>query len=384
MSIEARREYLTAIRERYQNSTKKEKGNILKEFCRVCHYHRKHAIRILNGRLEPRMRKPGRRPVYGETFITHLCELWNAMGRLCSKNMVAGLPVWIPYYEPNPVLPDAVKQQLLKVSSATIDRLLKPYRTIQQRGLSTTKPTMWIKGRIPIELLHSKITEPGFIEADTVAHCGNSIFGEYANTLTVTDLFSAWTENRASWTKSAQGIVERVKEVEKKLPFTLQGFACDNGTEFINQHLEEYLTQRSKPIKFVRRRPYKKNDSAHVEQKNWTSVRQLFGYHRLDDNGLIPLMNEIYSAYWNPLLNYFTPSLKLIEKTRIGGKLKKKYDLPQTPYQRLINSEHLHPSLKARLKIEFQAKNPFTLKKELDRKLKIFFRLVEINKQRAA
>jgi 5S rRNA maturation endonuclease (ribonuclease M5) len=206
-----------------------------------------------------------------------------------------------------------------------------------------------------------------------VAHCGNSLSGNFANTLTVTDLLSGWTANRATINKEAVDIVAKIKDIRAGLPFPMIGFASDNGSEFINRSLLDYL-QNSKHghIKFVRRRPYKKNDNAHVEQKNDTHVRQLFGYCRIEEYELVDLMNDIYRNYWNPLLNYFCPALKLIKKVRIGGKLRKTYDKPKTPYDRLINSGKLTEQQLARLTSDRELLDPILLKRGLDAKLRLF------------
>jgi hypothetical protein len=267
------------------------------------------------------------------------------------------------------------------MSSATIDRRLRDYRdkTDLLGGISTTKSS-WVKSKIPIKLLDHNVIEPGFMESDTVAHCGNSLSGEFINTLTVTDLYSGWTENRALFTKVSEQVVRQVNSIESKLPFEMKGFASDNGTEFLNHDLHRYFKNRKNPVEFVRRRPYKKNDNAHVEQKNFTHVRSLFGYERFEDPELVQKMNEIYQAYWNPLWNYFTPCLKLQSKTRIGGRVKKKYDQPKTPVQRLIECPTLPSPQLSYLKEQLRGRNPFWLKQQLDKKLKEFFELVEKKK----
>lgn len=381
MPIEMKRAYLEAIKERYSKSTKKQKGQILKEFCEVCGYSRKYAIRILRGRVKAAgLNKPGPKAKYDQVVVHHLSILWESMNKMCSKKMKAAIPLWLPFYKD---IDQRSHDLLLRVSASTIDRLLKPYRDPRLRGISTTSPS-FVKHRIPIELLDGEITEPGHMESDTVAHCGDSASGTFVNSLTMTDLLSGWTVNRAIWGKSAENTLDEIKIAEAQLPFKMQGFACDNGTEFLNEALLEYLTEQKKdPVKFVRRRPYKKNDAAHVEQKNFTHVRELFGYDRFDHQGLVTLMNEIYQAFWNPLLNYFTPVMKLTQKTRVGSKTKKKYDQPKTPYQRLLEAGSLTEQQKGRLREAYQGKNPFFLKKELDRRLKIFFGIVEMHRREA-
>lgn len=375
MTTEMRRVYLETVRSRYQKITKKEKSLILNEFCNVCGYERKYAIRILWSHVEPRSRRPGPKRIYSHQVIPHLIYFWNAMNRCCSKKMKAALPLWMPFYR-EPIDP-GVKALLLKMSSATIDRRLRDYRESSEvRGLSATRST-WVKSKIPLKLLDHAVTEPGFVESDTVAHCGTSLAGNFISSLTITDLYSGWTENRAVLTKTSEQMIPQIKDIEARLPFEMKGFASDNGTEFLNQDLHFYLRKRQKPIEFVRRRPYKKNDNAHVEQKNFTHVRSLFGYLRFEHPELVSRMNEIYRAYWNPLWNYFTPCLKLKEKTRIGGRVKKVYDGPKTPVQRLIEAPDMTSWQISYLKEQQRSKNPFWLKQQLDLKLKEFFKLAE-------
>lgn len=383
MTIEARREYLVAIRERYGNSTKKQKSLILEEFCKVCGYSRKYAIRILQGKVEPRRIKPGPKPVYDDLIVYHLYRLWQEMGQMCSKLMVAAIPKWLPYYK-DPTFNEEIESKLAAISASSIDRLLAK-RKKALRGLSTTRPSAFMKSKIPIELIQGLITRPGFIEADTVAHCGNSAAGPFISTLTMTDLATAWTENRATWRKQGEDIVKQIADIERSLPFKMHGFSCDNGSEFLNESLVNYFKDnRPKPVQFARRRPYKKNDAAHVEQKNDATVRQIFGYERFDDQSLVDKMNEIYKVIWNPLVNYFKPTLKLMRKERIGGRLRKFYDKPRTPYQRLLESEEISDERKERLRGKYYCLNPFTLRIQLDESLKAFMRRVkELNYQRS-
>lgn len=382
MSIEARKEYLKAILQRYSQATKTQKKSILDEFCNVCGYSRKYAIRVLGRGHSVETKKPGPRRKYDDHLIEHLVKLWQAMGNMCSKKMVAALPIWLPFYRPLN-LSEEQKGLLLTISSSSIDRCLKKYK--EQRGLSGTEASSF-KSLISLQLIKSEeLTVPGYIEADTVAHCGNSLSGQFAWSLTMTDLYSGWTENRAVWTKDSYNVLLAIKDIEENLPFFIHGFASDNGTEFINNELLEYFKKREDlPVEFIRRRPYKKNDNAHVEQKNWTHVRQIFSYDRVDNKHLVNLMNEIYKTYWNPLLNYFTPSLKLVEKTRIGGRIKKKHDKPQTPYQRLMASKTLTLVQRERLRKEYESLNPFKIRKLLDEKLKEFYRIIDTRGSKAA
>lgn len=255
MTIELKRSYINSVRTRYQNSTKKQKTKILDEFCATTKLSRKHAIRALNGKVNLKLIKPGRKAKYSSAeFLLHLVELWELMGRINSKKMKAAIPLWLPYYKD---IASSISTLLLEVSPATIDRLLKPYKNKKKKGLSSTRPSL-IKNKIPLKLLDREVDYPGFIEADTVAHCGESLSGEFISTLTMTDLYSGWTENRALWTKTSEQVVKQMKRVESRLPFMMVGLAVDNGSEFLNHDLHGYLTKRQAPLNFVRRRPYKK------------------------------------------------------------------------------------------------------------------------------
>ena len=216
------------------------------------------------------------------------------------------------------------------------------------------------------------------MEADTVAHCGNSLQGDFIWSLTMTDIHTGWTENRAVWNKGAIGVKKQVISIENTVPFKLLGFDCDNGSEFLNHHLFRYFKENGKNTQFTRSRPYKKNDNAHVEQKNWTQVRHLFGYDRLDIETLVEPMNDLYSNEWSLYNNFFRPSQKLIEKTKINSKYKKKYDKPKTPYERVLESEYVSIEKKEKLKNIYKELNPFELKNKIEYKLKEIFKDVMV------
>lgn len=366
--------YLKRMRERYQNAPKKIKTQILSEFCFNSGYSRKHGCRILNGSIEPRKRRPGPQAKYGTEVVHHLVILWKAMNKICSKKMKAALPLWLKFYKD---ANEEIKQKLINMAPSTIDKKLHPYRGPIPKGKSTTRGLKMMMSKIPLKLLEGEIKEPGWTEMDTVAHCGDNIAGEYAHSITLTDLFSGWTENSSVWTKEAEQVLKKIKKLEARLPFKLLGCGVDNGSEFMNGFLSKYFFDRPEPIDFVRRRPYKKNDNAHVEQKNYTHVRELFAYERFDQFELTVLMDEIYQVYWNPLNNYFIPALKLISKERHGSKIKKKYDKPKTPCQRLLESDHVSLEVKKQLRHNMSYKNPFFLKKELENKLKVFQQKLE-------
>lgn len=381
MGGNTRREYLAAIRQRYSDASKEEKSLILHEFCEVCTYHRKHAIRLLNQRKRGPTKRPGRKPVYRSTeFLRALRRIWLATDQMCSKKLVVAIPLWLPFYEgTSEKLSARATDQLLSVSAATIDRLLAKTRAkTRPRGLGGTKPGRLLRNQIPIRTHSWDISQPGFMEADTVAHCGNSMAGDFIWSLTLTDIHTGWTECRATWNNGATGVIEQIKNIQINLPFELKGFDCDNGGEFLNHHLLRYFTDHKPKIKFTRSRPYKKNDNAHVEQKNWSFVRQLLGYDRLENYKLVKPINNLYAKQWNLLQNHFCPTLKLLEKKRINSKYYKKYETPRTPYQRLIESPYLSKKDKKTLENLHQTLDPFHLKRQIDRQLKEIFRLVTV------
>jgi len=244
--------YLKNVRERYQKSTKKLKTAILSEFCVNSGYNRKHASRILTGVLEPRKARPGPKLKYNsDKFLRHLKFFWESMNRMCGKNMVAALPIWLPKYSEK--IPDEVLKELLQISASTIDRRLKLYKNTKPKGLSSTTASL-LKNRIPVRTLDAHAECPGIVNADTVAHCGTSLSGDFANSLTIVDLYSAWTVNRAIWKKEAEPTLKQIKKAESLFPFSWIEFFSDNGNEFINHTLEPYLLKRAVPINFKRTR----------------------------------------------------------------------------------------------------------------------------------
>ena len=381
MGKNERHAYLEAIIDRYRKADKKTKAVILDEFCAVCGYNRKYAIRLLNRHRKRSKRRPGRKPVYRSTeLMTALKRIWLTTDQMCSKRLVVAIPLWLPFYEQAyEQLSNEVKEKLLSISAATIDRLLAPTRVkIRSRGIGGTKPGSLLRNQIPIRTHNWDISQPGFMEADTVAHCGNSLAGDFIWSLTLTDIHTGWTECRATWNNGAKGVIEQIKNIQTKLPFELKGFDCDNGSEFLNYHLLRYFTNHRPKIKFTRSRPYKKNDNAHVEQKNWTHVRHLLGYDRFDNPKLVKMINCLYTNQWSLLQNHFCPTLKLKEKKRINSKYYRKYETPQTPYQRLMLSPHISDDNKITLKNIHQTLDPFILKQQIKRLLKKIFKLVSV------
>lgn len=367
MINETKDEYRVAITDRYRKAGRKYKKLILDEFCRVWGYHRKHAIRLL-GKNPPRVHSPrGARPEYDADVVHILENIWLATSRLCSKLLKAALPIWMPHYRKTHKVSAEVAEKVLRISPATIDRLLKPTRRVYgSKGCCGTRPGTWLKHQVPIKTDHSDVDRPGILHADTVAHGGNSVEGNFVWTLTLTDVFSGWTENRAVWNKGYEGIKQALQEIENELPFTLLGFHSDNGGEFLNHHLFHYLSERKSPITLTRGRPSHKNDNPYAEQKNWFRVRQILGYQRIEDESLIPTINLLYRSC-SLYSHFFCPSQKLLTKEKIGSRYIRKYEkLPQTPYQRLMDSPHLFEPQKTHLTEVFCNLNPYSLKKLID------------------
>jgi hypothetical protein len=376
MSPTTKKEHLAIITQRYQRATREKKTKILDEFCANFSYNRKYAIRRIQAFLRPKKKSvrhsPGPRPRYQEPAVLKtLQEIWLAAHMPCSKRLKASLPLWLPSYQAQSgSLNSTCLQQLATISPATIDRLLKSFRLYHTgKGRSATKPGLLLKHHIPIQTCRWDETRPGFLEADTVAHCGDSLAGAFIYTVDITDLATGWTEQRAVWGKGEKDVLEQLKDIEAALPFPLLGFDCDNGSEFLNWHIVHHFQERKTPVAFTRSRPYKKDDNAHIEQKNWTQVRQWLGYQRFDNPDLVPLLNDLYTSQWRLLLNFFLPSTKLLKKERVGSKIVKKHDVPKTPYHRLLESDSISSKTISQLKDLFQTLNPFTLRKTIDQKI---------------
>jgi hypothetical protein len=376
MSPRSKQEYVEAIFLRYKRASRKEKTTILDQFCTVCEYHRKHAIRLLRGFkrfTKPKAKKRGRPSRYQTPAILNpLKTIWVAANLPCSKRLKAILPLWLAGYSKQfgTLSPDTT-DALVSISPATIDRVLKSVRvSYHKRGRATTKPGTLLRKHIPINTTQWDEARPGFLEADTVAHCGSSTAGMFAYTIDCVDIATGWTEQRAVWGKGQTGVLEQIHHIEQSLPFPLRGFDCDNGSEFLNHHLLRHFSDRKHPIQFTRSRAYHKDDNAHVEQKNWTHVRQWLGYERFADPSIVVLLNALYTNEWRLFHNFFCPSMKLIAKERIGSKTLKRHDSPKTPYQRIMESPHIGKTVKTALTNQLRTLNPFVLREAMESKLK--------------
>ena len=378
MSLSAKREYLSNIHGRYQRAGRPHKTRILDEFCATCGYHRKAALRLLCRplRTAPSKRAGPKRIYEPSEVLPVLKAVWLASDQLCSKLLRVALPQWLEHHERRSApLPEALKEKLLAISPAQIDRLLRPARVQHpKKGLSATRPGTLLRHQVPTRSGPPDTTRPGSVEADTVAHCDDSTEGDYVHSLTFTELFSGWTENRAVWNKSADAVLAQLKELETQVPYVMKDFHTDNGGEFLNWALHRYLTGRAVRLPWTRSRAYRKNDNAHCEQKNWTHVRQLFGHERFGHPELAPLMNDLYREEWSQFTNHFKPTFKLLKREKKNGKTRRIYEQkPQTPYQRLLDSPDIQEAAKIKLRAEHARLDPFALKKSIELKLKKFF-----------
>lgn len=367
------------MKSQYKVANKAGKSELLDQACQTLSMHRKSVIRLFNRKTQVKRKRPGRKKQYDSPeLIKVLKDIWLVSDQICGQRLKMILPEWLPFYEKrHGNLSKEVKDQLKSVSSSTINRLLKPYRLHPK--FCTTKPGSLLKVHIPIKTNQWDESIPGFVEADTVAHCGDSLSGDFMWSLTVSDIATCWTENRAIWNKGAHGVLDAIKSIQAALPFKLKGFDSDNGSEFLNYHLMRYFANES--IKMTRSRPYHKNDNAHVEQKNWTHVRQLLGYHRYDNMKLVALVNDLYQNEVSLFNNHFMPNFKLISKHREGSKIIKKHDKPKTPYQRVMSSKHIDKSMKIKLAVVHKQLDPFELQKIIQEKLSMINKLVNLDRK---
>ena len=370
MEARARREYVLAIAGRYHTATRRDKRRILDEFCKVTGYHRKYALRRLNGpppgAAAPERRRRGVH--YGPAVIHALTAIWEAAGYPWSVRLKALLPLWLPWARRRMRLSAGVCRQLATISPRQMDRRLAALkRRLKTRRYGRTKPGTLLKHHIPLKTDHWDVRVPGFTELDLVAHCGARADGEFAHSLNVTDIHTAWVETRAMLGKSEVRVQTALDEIRQALPFRLRGIDSDNGSEFINDHLYRYCQGHG--IQFTRGRPYKKDDNAHIEQKNWTHVRKLVGYVRYDTAPAVAAMNDLYRHELRLLQNLFLPCVKLLRKERVGARVRRRYDAPRTPLERVQACPEADPAAVARLVALRDRLDPFALAEQIDRKL---------------
>lgn len=378
MSGQSKWEYFKTIYRRYQQALKEQKQQILDEFCQVCHHNRKYAIRKLNGpnpwqKLTHKRRKRFLR--YPTKVIEILQGVWESAGYPWSVRLKAILPLWMPWMGQRFGLTSEIEKQLLSISARQIDRRLGPKKIrLKKRLYGRTKPGSLLKHHIPIKTDHWDVKIPGFTEIDLVSHSGNCASGEFAHSVNQTDILTTWVESRAVLGKGEQKVLQAMDDMEQSFPFKILGIDSDNGSEFINDHL--YRRCKLRKIQFTRGRPYKKDDNAHIEQKNWTHVRKLLGWDRYDSLSAVQAINDLYKNDLRFFQNLFLPNVKLKEKKRVGSKLTRVYDTPKTPFQRLLDSKKGDPAKIAPLLQLSRSLNPFDLATGIDKKLDAIYSLV--------
>ena len=372
------KDYAEALRERYRGGCRRTKSEILDEFVQVTGYHRKTGIRLLGGKVRASCGRRGRRQQYGAEVREALKEIWEVLMRPCSRRLQPhmGEMVEVMVRRGRMAMSAEVMQQLVQMSPSTIDRLLRPYRRQGRRhGFSTTRPGSLLKREIPIRTFSDwDEAYPGFLEVDLVAHCGESTEGFYLTTLTAVDIHTGWVECQAVWGKQEHKVQGAIHEVRKRLPFTCKGIDSDNGGEFINRELKRYCLEHQ--ITFTRSRPYKKNDSAHVEQKNWSVVRRIIGYDRYSTREALEQLQYVHGLA-RLYFNFFQPVMKLQSKTREGAKVRKVYDRARTPYRRLLECADLPAESLQSLTELYTGLDPVSLLNQINRALDTLWNLTD-------
>jgi hypothetical protein len=385
---------------RYRKSDKKGKKTILDEFVRTTEYNRKYAIHLLSnwGKEQVRMvdgqavklvvgapkkhKKRKGTPIYDEAVREALKKIWQTFDYMCGKRLVVLLRMNMDllYEEQEFAISGEVREKLMSISASTIDRILAGERKkLQLKGRSTTRAGTLLKHQIPIRVFFDwDERKPGFFELDRVAHDGGSSRGEYCLTLDATDVYSGWVELRALRNQAHRWVKEEAEHIYEHLPYPMKGVDSDNGGEFINHQLWNWANDHQ--INFTRSRPYHKNDNCFVEQKNDLAVRRTVGYYRFDTQQEFEALQEVYS-HLCPLLNYYYPSVRLIEKTRIGARVKKIYDDPKPPYLRLLESKDIDESIKAELRKRAKSIHIVKQKRLVDKAVGKLLRLYEQKKQ---
>lgn len=368
LSFQAKRELLVPVAPRYRDADASQKSLILDEFVAATGYARKYAIRLLTNEAVPTpaplRRARARR--YGGEVQEALRIAWEAANCICAKRLVPFLVELVPALERHGHLQiaDETRAQLVAISPATADRLLRRYREGDTpRGLSTTKAGTLLKHQVPVRTFADwNEVSPGFLEADLVAHCGTSVEGSFLYTLVLTDVATGWTECLPLLVRSREAVIEALARGRQLLPFPLLGLDTDNGSEFLNGELLAYCEREQ--ITFTRGRASRKNDQCYVEQKNGSIVRQLVGYDRFEGQRAYRQLTELSRAV-RLYVNFFQPSMKLHTKRREGSRVHRTYDAAQTPFQRLHHAKILTTEQEERLTGIYQALDPVRLRRQL-------------------
>ena len=397
LTMNERKKATAILAPRYQKARKKDKEKMLDEFIALTGYRRSYASHVLNTHgkrrrvganrfIEADIRKKslrGRRKFYGEDVRKPLVTIWNIMDCICGKRLKAILAEVTRRLERfrEITVNEEVRRKLLKISAATVDRLLEGERKKQRiKGRSNTKPGTLLRNQIPIRTFSEwDDLRPGFVEIDLVGHDGGDAKGEFIQTLDVTDVCTAWTETEAVRNKAQKWVFDALKDIRQRLPFPLLGIDSDSGGEFINHHLYRYC--QAERITFTRSRSYRKNDNCFVEQKNYSIVRRAVGYIRYDTEEQLRILNELY-RHLRLYSNFFQPTMKLKEKIRIGSRIIKKYDKPTTPYRRVLASQHVSAQDRDNLKKQYTKLNPAKLKRQITRLQERLLRMASLKNGR--
>ncbi len=370
MSQHSKRELVQRLQPRYLKADRQEKARILDEFVAVTGMHRKAAIRRLRQQNRPNKEHRGRQKTYTGSVVSALVTIWRICGGICGKRLQPILADMVDSLERHNELKldHETKTLLLRVSSATIDRLLQPYKLNNRRGQSTTKPGGLLKYQIPVRTFADwDDTQGGFVEIDLVAHCGDTVAGQFLYSFTATDVATGWTECFSLLHRSQIAVHDTLDQLQERLPFPLLGIDSDNDTVFINELILKYC--QANRLTFTRCRPYKKNDQCFVEQKNWSIVRRTIGYHRYEGQAAHQLLGEIY-AELHLFTNMFQPTFKLKSKKRTGAKVHKTYDKPQTPLQRIVDTKLLSAENTNQWLATYRDTNPAELRRRIDQKVR--------------
>lgn len=387
LTMATRKELSKEVARRYQKASRREKKEILGEFCQAVGYNRHYAAFILRnwgrqvywrsptgeqtvvivGERRVKKQRQHRPRIYDDAVRDYLLRFWEVLDYPCGKRLKRCLEPLVAKARQfkEMAVPRKMEAKLQRISPATIDRILKPERKkCELKCRSKTKPGTLLKKQIAIRSgIEWDEDAAGYVELDLVGHDGGNTGGDYCYTLNVTDIKSGWTEMEAVRNKAQCWVFDALQDIRGRLPFDLKGIDSDNGSEFINAHLFSYCQQEA--LVFTRSRSYQKNDNCHVEQKNFTAVRNFVGYSRYDREEELAMLNELY-GHLRFYLNFFHPQMKLVSKERIGAKVKKQYDVPQTPYQRLLALEEISAERKTRLRARYDQLNPFALKRTID------------------
>lgn len=380
LTMKERKVVTKALAEQYRRASKGKKGELLDQFVEATGYDRCYARRLLRnhgrrvtfnaaltmeGDVRVRPKRKGKAK-YGKEVLKALKKVWEVLDFINSRRLAAALPEVVPrmvlFRELR--IKKSVQEQLMEISPATIDRLLKPERAKHTlRGRATTKPGTLLKHQIPIRTFSDwSDVKPGFFEMDLVGHDGGRAEGDYCFTLDLVDVCTGWNELAAVQNKAQKWVFEALLVLRRRLPFSILGLDSDNGSEFINHHMVAYCNEQH--ITFTRSRPYRKNDNCYVEEKNWSVVRRFVGYARFDTPEACQLLNQLYQVL-RDYTNFFLPSAKLTEKVRNGAKVTKRYDTPKTPYQRVLESPDVPEAVKQRLTQHYEQLNPAALQRQI-------------------